>query len=269
MPSPFPGMDPYIEDPEVWSDFHGRLAAEISSHLNKQIQPRYVARMTPRTTYEIVEIADKRGIIPDVGVWRQTPIIRETTTTAYVTSTAPVQSQVQLELPIELFTVEIRQVGTMRLVTAIEILSPVNKRRGHDAFDEYLQKRRDLLRSAAHLIEIDLLRAGTRPPLARPVPPAPYYVMLSRVSKRPQVDVWPIQLTDSLPKLPVPLLEPDEDAHLDLAHVVSQVYENGGYATLIDYQEPPSPPPLSENELQFVDALLKPIRVKIQHVTTD
>jgi len=253
-------MDPYIEDPEVWSDFHGGLAAEIRTHLNRQIQPRYVARMTPRSTYEVVEIAEKRGIIPDVGIWHQTPSVLQEKGTLLVTPATPVQSAVQLELPIELFTVEIREVGTMRLVTAIEILSPVNKRRGHDAFDEYLQKRRELLRSAAHLIEIDLLRGGTRPPLAHSVPRAPYYIMLSRVSKRPQVDVWPIQLREQLPKLPVPLLESDHDAHLDLTQVVSQVYENGGYATIIDYKQPPPPPRLTDSETEYVKSLLKPLR---------
>ncbi len=64
MPSPFPGMDPYIEHPEVWSDFHGDLAAEIRAELNKVIQPRYVARLTPRVTYEIVEIDDSSQYPP-------------------------------------------------------------------------------------------------------------------------------------------------------------------------------------------------------------
>ena len=260
MPSPFPGMDPYIEDPEVWSDFHGGLAAEIRTALNHQIQPRYVARMTPRTTYEVVEIAEKRRVYPDVGVWHHEPSQARDAMAVYTISPAPVESAVELELSLELYTVEIREVGTLRLVTAIEILSPVNKRPGHDAYDEYLQKRRDLLRSAAHLVEIDFLRGGKRPPLARAVPNAPYYIMLSRVSKRPQVDVWPIQLHEPLPKIPVPLLEPDEDAQLDLAHVVSQVYENGGYATIIDYKNAPPPPRLSESESQYVDALLKPLR---------
>ena len=73
MPSPFPGMDPYIEHPEVWSDFHGDFAAEIRAELNKVIQPRYVARLTPRVTYEIVAIDDTRNVRPDVGIWQPRP----------------------------------------------------------------------------------------------------------------------------------------------------------------------------------------------------
>jgi len=47
MSSPFPGMDPYIEDPEIWGDFHAALATEIRTQLNRTIQPRYVARLIP------------------------------------------------------------------------------------------------------------------------------------------------------------------------------------------------------------------------------
>lgn len=220
MPSPFPGMDPYIEDREVWSDFHGGLANEIRGMLNGLIQPRYVARLTPYVTYEIIEI-------------------------------------VPLEFPLRLYTVEIRQAGTMLLVTAIEILSPVNKRPGHEAHSDYLRKRRELLRSQAHFIEIDLLRGGERSPLERPVPPAPYYVTLSRVDRRPHVAVWPIQLADKLPVLPVPLLEPDPDAPLDLGAAVAAVYERGGYATLIDYGRPPPPPELSQDEAAWLDEYLR------------
>jgi len=258
MPSPFPGMDPYIEHPEVWSDFHGDLAAEIRADLNKTIQPRYVARLVPRVTYEIVEIEKPRNVRPDVGVWHpRSGLEREAGGQAAVLTPAPVQNMIAMELPLRLFTVEILEAGTLQLVTAIEILSPVNKQPGRDAHDEYLRKRRELLRSSAHIIEIDLLRQGRRPPLERPVPAAPYYVVLSRVDSRPYVDVWPIQLCEKLPPIPVPLVEPDPDVTLDLGLIVAAVYERGGYATLIDYSQPP-PPPLSETESAWLDDLLRP-----------
>src|SRR2546425_1012245 len=79
MPSPFPGMDPYIEDPEIWSDFHGGVADEMRAELNRVLSPRYVARMTPRVTYEIVEIAERRPERPDVGVWQPQPPSGEVT----------------------------------------------------------------------------------------------------------------------------------------------------------------------------------------------
>lgn len=259
MPSPFPGMDPYIEDPEIWSDFHAGLATEIRSRLNAQILPRYVARITPRVTYEIIEIEEKRLIKPDIGVWQPAPATAAGLATA-ATFTPPIESLVTFELPLRLFTVEVHEVGTLRLVTSIEVLSPVNKRPNHEAYDEYQRKRRALLRSQAHLLEIDLLRGGTRPRLETPIPPAPYYTVLSRVQKRPRVEVWAIQLRDRLPILPIPLLEPDPDAVLDLGAAVASVYDDGGYAILIDYLKPPPSPPLSDEEKTFVNLQIESIR---------
>ena len=262
MPSPFPGMDPYIEDPEIWSDFHGGVADEMRAELNRVLSPRYVARMTPRVTYEIVEIAERRHIRPDVGVWQPQPPSGEVTSGMAVMTAVPVESLVQIELPLRLYTVEVHETGTLRLVTAIEVLSPVNKRPSHEAYQDYLRKRRQLLRSETHLIEIDLLRGGERPPLECPVPPAPYYVTLSRAHQRPVVDVWPIQLWESLPVLPVPLLEPDPDVPLDLGTVVAAVYERGAYTRLIDYRLPPPPPALAEAQATWLEEHLRAQKVR-------
>lgn len=260
MPSPFPGRDPYIETPRIWSDFHGDLAGEIRAELNRTIRPTYYAGLTPYVTYETIEVTQRKteGIRPDVGIWK-TAAGPLATATVPLVETEPVESMVTLELPLELFSVEIRTAADDFLVTSIEILSPVNKRRGHDAHIDYLRKRRELLRSAAHLIEIDLLRAGVRPPLDQPVPLAPYYVMLSRATRRPHVAVWPIPLNARLPVIPVPLLEPDPDVSLDLGAIVASVYERGGYDTRIDYRQPVPPPALSAEESAWVAGLLEPL----------
>lgn len=232
MLSPFPGMDPYIEAPRIWSDFHAGLAGEIRAVLNREIRPSYFAALIPYCTRIPVEINHKDSF----------------------------ESAVSLELPFELFSVEICTARDEISVTSIEILSPVNKQRGHDAHLDYFRKRRDLLRSAAHLVELDLLRGGVRPPLEQPVPLAPYYVMLSRVTHRPHVSVWPIVLNARLPVLPIPLLEPDPDVLLDLGAVVASIYERGGYDARIDYRTPVPPPALAEEETAWVEQLLAPIR---------
>jgi uncharacterized protein DUF4058 len=252
MPSPFPGMDPWIEDPEIWSDFHGDLAAEIRASLNGVISPRYVARLVPRVTYEEVDVARVRAIRPDVEVWRSGEPGERSPRSGGTALRAPAESTIPLEVPLLLYGIEVRQTATMQLVTAIEILSPVNKRRSHEAHESYLRKRREVLRSEVHLLEIDLLRAGERPPLSQPVPASPYYVVLSRVDRRPTVDVWPIRLQDELPIVPVPLLPPDPDAPLDLGASARAVYDRGAYAPQIDYRNPPPPPPLSEEETAWV-----------------
>ena len=100
--------------------------------------------------------------------------------------------------------VEIRDVEERRLVTAIEVLSPTNKR--GPGVEEYRKKRQELLSSEVHYLEVDLLRVGERFPLAGPLPSVPYFVFLSRVNRRPRVEVWPIPLEQPLPTVPVPLL---------------------------------------------------------------
>jgi hypothetical protein len=253
MPSPFPGMDPYIEQSKLWVDFHNGLADEIRAQLNSLIRPDYFARLTPYTTYEVIGInqVKRQSIRPDVGVLLREQAVR-TMPRPIVIEKAPVESLVENEAQVDLLSVEIYQTNDEVLVTAIEILSPVNKQPGHEAYSDYLRKRRELLRSDVHLMEIDLLRAGTRPPLQRPVPTAPYYVTLSRVNRRPQVEVWPLQLKAKLPVLPVPLLAPDPDAPLDLGQAVAMVYERGGYDVQIDYTQPVPPPALTDEEAAWV-----------------
>jgi hypothetical protein len=233
----------------------------MRAQLNSVLQPRYVARLTPRVIYDIIEVAERRNVRPDVGVWQPQPPNGDLGRVALIIAT-PVESLVQMELPLRLYTVEVRETGTLRLVTAIEVLSPVNQRSGHEAYHDYLRKRRQLLHSEAHLIEIDLLRGGERPPLAGPVPLAPYYVTLSRAYRRPVVEVWPIQLWEKLPVLPVPLLDPDPDVPLALGAVVATVYERGAYARLIDYHLPPPPPPLLEIEAAWLDKYLRTQQVR-------
>jgi hypothetical protein len=158
-------------------------------------------------------------------------------------------------MPVRLAGVEVRAAGTDTLVTAIEILSPINKRHGRER-QRYLRKRRELLRSEVHVMELDLLRGGERSPLETALPPAAYYVTLARSDRRPYVDVWPIQLTERLPLLPVPLSAPDPDVPLDLHTVAKAVYERGGYTTRIDYRQPVPPPALEPDQQAWVEQLL-------------
>ncbi|MGV3720508.1 MAG: DUF4058 family protein, partial [Actinomycetota bacterium] len=152
MGSPFPGMDPYIEQPRLWPDFHGNLAGELQAQLNRQISPRYFARLTPYETYETVEVDKTRGFRPDLGIY---PLPTRTPSTGGVTATITpptAECYIPLELPLTIYGIEVRLTGSEVLVTAIEILSPLNKRSGHEAHSDYLRKRRALLRSAAHFI---------------------------------------------------------------------------------------------------------------------
>lgn len=266
MPSPFPGMDPYIEQPEIWTDFHNNLASEIQANLNEVLMPDYFAELEPYVTYETLQIGSIKATYPDITVAQPYPAqdkasssarLQQAATTLTI-DPAPVLSEVDAEVPIRLYHVQVRSIVHEQLVTVIEILSPVNKRVRHEAYDHYLQKRREILRSGAvHLLEIDLLRGGTRPPLLKPVPEASYYVSLARIDNRPQVEVWPIQLTDKLPTLPVPLIAPDPDVPLDLQSIVNSVYRRAAYSIRVDYSQPVPPPKLAENESEWVEERLR------------
>ncbi|MEZ4623022.1 MAG: DUF4058 family protein [Caldilineaceae bacterium] len=262
MPSPFPGMDPYIEARREWSDFHVDLATELRTVLNTMLATNYYAVTTTYATYDIIQVAqqDRRSISPDVSVWQITSSGPSPAGVAVI-DPPTVRSRVPLEVEVRIANVEVHETGTDRLVTAIEILSPVNKRTGPQR-DKYLRKRRELFNTDVHVIEVDLLRGGQRSPLEITPPLAAYYISLGRAGNRPTVDVWAIQLWERLPRIPVPLLYPDPDVVIDLGAIVNAVYERGAYSRRLDYTQSPPPPELSDKELQWVDELLLPYRTQ-------
>jgi hypothetical protein len=156
-------------------------------------------------------------------------------------------SPIPEEVPV--VSVEIRDVAQRRLVTLLEILSPVNKI-GEGA-REYAERRAALLATQTHLVELDLVRRGTRIALLGEAPPAPYYVYLSRAERRPLTAVWPVSLRDRLPTIPVPLLPPDQDVALNLQLAVDECFALVGYERLIDYTHPPPSPELAPEDQQW------------------
>ncbi|MFN8493936.1 MAG: DUF4058 family protein [Caldilineaceae bacterium] len=247
MPSPFPGMAPYLEG-YLWPDLHHRLATEISKQLMAKIAPRYVARIVVRTLIEEIQSRETVGVMmPDVEVFtgRQrsarlapSPIpsiaLAEPITPA--TTTIPQTFTVEVDIP----SVEIRDVASGLLVTSIEILSPVNKY--GEGWDEDQTKRHRVINAQANLLEIDLLRRGKRPVRTQDTPRAPYYIFLTRAQTPQRVDIWAIQLRDALPTLPVPLRPPDADVAINLQKVFTTIYDEARYDLSIDYGEPPDPP---------------------------
>lgn len=248
MPSPFPGMDPYLEGSE-WTSVHAELAAEIARQLTPRLAPRYVARAQKR--FVVVRPETEEGVAvtatalyPDDAVAEALPGPRG------ISHGGPAVGAAVLSVPLEMVTVmpesvplvsvEIRDTAERRLVTAIEILSPTNKR--GDGREEYLEKRQRLLLSTAHLLEIDLLREGHRVPMRQPLPDFPYFVLLSRADRRPLTHVWPIALDQPLPTVPVPLRSGDADVPLDLQLVFTRVYDMLRFDLTADYTRPPEVP---------------------------
>ncbi len=237
MPNPLPGMDPYLEG-EMWVEFHQELAHAIKAQLLPRLRPKYVALLAKHYAfdYSTLEVATtpQKVVYPDIHVTR----LRETAAFQYAPSSliAPVELTNPLPESVPLLGVEIRDVAQRELVTVIEILSPVNKY-GKGA-EDYAEKRFALLQTQTHLLEIDLLRRGTRIELIGELPPAAYYIYLSRWNRRPRTEVWPIALRDRLPTVPVPLLRPDADVPLELQAAFTDGYELVGYEQLLNYREP-------------------------------
>jgi hypothetical protein len=251
MPNPFPGMDPYLEG-ELWSTVHTDLAAEIARQLAPKVLPKYLVLSTQRIVVATPDPTESpRQRFPDVGVVKASAGRRSKASAA---ADGPVIVKARIPVRIPQTTVEIRDAAQRRLVTAIELLSPTNKR--GDGRREYLRKRRQLLRSSAHLLEIDLLRVGHRFPVADPLPPAEYYVFLSRARRRSRVEVWPIRLSQPLPRVRVPLLRGDSDVTLDLQAALRAVYNILRYDVGIDYTRPP-PGPLAPEQAAWVEQRLR------------
>jgi hypothetical protein len=232
-------MDPYLEGSH-WTSVHTQLSVEIARQLAPKLRPRYLAFATKRfvmDVYEDVSVTTSH-IYPDVGVAERGGVAvapKERSITA-----APLRLVTEMPDLVPHVNVEIRDTANQRLVTSIEVLSPTNKR--GEGYEEYLAKRRQLLLSTAHLMEIDLLRQGQRVPMRQPLPTTPYFVFLSRADCRPYVEVWPIALTDPLPTVPIPLLADDPDVPLDLQLALTTVYDVAGYDLACDYSRPPEVP---------------------------
>ena len=133
-------------------------------------------------------------------------------------------------------------VPEQRLVTSIEVLSPSNKRPGTPGHELYLRKRQSLLLGDANLVEIDLLRGGSRMPMLDRWPDSPYTVLVARARKFDLCRVWPVYFQMRSPSIPIPLLKPDPDLLLDLQPMIDSIYQRSRYERSIDYRRPLAPP---------------------------
>jgi hypothetical protein len=255
MSTPFPGMDPYLEG-KLWGVFHHDLATAVRHLLIPKLRPRYYP-FTERyflVDAEEIAIAEMR-INPDVAVVRESPKAKLADGAAGV-ATAPLRMRLPAPRPrrVAHYRIAIRDVEKRKLITAIEFLSPTNKR--GEGRRQYLGKRDLLLGSRVHLVEIDLLRLGRRLPMQEPLPSVEYFVFVSRAHQRPTTDVWPISIREPLPVIPIPLRRKDPEVLLDLEQALAKVYDEGDFDSIIDYGNPPEPP-LTRRQDAWADRWLR------------
>lgn len=258
MPNPFPGMNPYLEQPGLWPQVHNRLIVAIADDITPQVAPKYRVSIEERiyTTTEplpLVGIADVAVGPANVESTSGQDDERHARTAAQLI--AP--RRVQVPLPVEVTErfLEVRLVQTNAVIGLIEVLSPTNKRPG-EGRTTYETKRQKILGSATSLVEIDLLRGGSPMPLGDAIR-KPYSILVSRSANRPNAELYEFDLSQPSPSFPVPLQPEDAEPIVPLQRLIDDLYNRARFDLAIDYSQPVKPD-LSSQEAAWVRAVLNP-----------
>lgn len=247
MPSPFPGMNPYLEQDGHWHDFHRSFLPEARKLLVPQVVPNYVIKI------EEHQFVHEQSADDESSFARADPA----TIVAAAGSAPAGPISVMLDIPpiTRIPYLEILDRQNDQLVTVVELLSPCFKDNGTFR-EQYVARRRQYIWRNINLVEIDLLRGGPRMPM-KGLAPCDYSMLVYRPQNWPSADVWPLQLADQLPNLPVPLRAGEPEASLDLQAVLHSIYDAAGYASYI-YTNPPEPPLTAEQQAWAQQFLPKP-----------
>ncbi|MFI5454222.1 MAG: DUF4058 family protein [Isosphaerales bacterium] len=259
MQSPFPGMDPYLE--QFWGDVHHTMINRSRAAIQKQLPGDLVARVDERVFVEPSE-GLPRNIIPDVRVVergrREEPVLRASNGVAVA---EPLVVHIERDEPVRQGFIEIIDLKSgRRVVTVIEIISPSNKVPGPGR-DLYLKKQEELRQGGVSLVEINLNRTGSHVlmvPFGR-IPegqPTPYAACIRRGWKPLEIEYYRIPLRERLPAIAIPLRRQDRDVPLDLQALLNECCEEGRYVEDIDYREDPDPP-LKPDDAHWADSLLR------------
>jgi hypothetical protein len=253
----FPGMDPYLEDPLLWTGVHASLIVYVRNYLQPQLQPRYVAAIEERV---FVEMPDQDRI-PDVWIKRRRRDKVTTGSVATIEADEPIVVEVPgLEIHEGYVTILDLRSG-QELVTVIEVVSPTNKYQGPGRAS-YREKQEEVRASTVHLVEIDLLRTGSHvlavpERIAQSKGPYHYLGCVNRAEGlRNHFDLYPTKLSQRLPRMRIPLREGDADVVLDVQAILEQTYDDGCYDDRIDYQQP-CRPPLIPRDRSWANKILK------------
>jgi hypothetical protein len=255
VPSPFPGMDPYLEHPSAWHNVHHRLITAIADDLAPQLLPKYQVLIEER----IYQVEGQDSILvgaPDVTIQKtQIDDCGTVGKLATVPSTQPISVTLAIPETVRQGYLEVREIVTGQVVTVVEVLSPVNKRPGKGRVD-YESKRAIILASSSHLVEIDLLRQWKPMPIQEEEVQSTYRILVSINAQRPKADLYAFNLSDTIPCFPLPLRSGDEPPLVNLRALLDGIYDRSGYGFVIDYAQAPIPP-LTNAEAEWAKAWLK------------
>ncbi len=254
--SPFPGMDPYLE--QSWRDVHHKLCTYSCDDLQAQLGGGLIARIDERLTVEL-SAEQSRNLYPDVRVVEHPAGWNEPAGSSAASAVAePIIVEFQHEDHFEGF-IEIVEPRGGRVITVIEFISLSNKLAGAGR-EQYQKKQWQLMEGGVSLVEINLLRAGS-PVMQAPLSLIPtrartdYQAIVHRSWDGIKYMIYPMPLRAPLPRIKIPLRQTDPEAVLDLQSLIDRVYRNGAYHIEIDYRKPPLPS-LSADDAAWADALI-------------
>ncbi|WP_414622385.1 DUF4058 family protein [Calothrix sp. CCY 0018] len=251
MNNPFPGMNPYLEQPELWHQVHNRLIVAIADEITPQVVPQYHVAIEERV---YSSVSDNLLVgIADVAVSRRND---SSEGVAVMTQELVQPTKVSVPVPEETTErfLEVRSTQSGEVVSVIEILSPKNKRskQGREAYEN---KRNKILASRTNFIEIDLLRIG-EPMLIMGASITDYSILVSRGYHRPEADLYGFNLKESIPTFPVPLKQGEQEPLVDLQKLLNEVYQKARFDLVIDYSQSVKPS-LSAEDKNWVEEILK------------
>ncbi len=257
MPSPFPGMDPYLEHPSTWPNVHHRVITAIAISLAPHLRPKY--RVVVEEAIYQTDGQDSLLVgIPDTSVLQSSARITESTATnvAVASPVQPFTIILPLAKEIKQGYLEVRDLASSEVVTAIEVLSPANKREGKGR-KQYQAKREMILASGTNLVEIDLLRQYKPMLTLRDTLEKNYRILaISESQQRPKASLYAFNLANPIPPFPLPLRPEDENPIVNLQLLLDEIYYQSSYDLVIDYSQKPIPP-LSKVDRIWADELLK------------
>lgn len=249
MPSPFPGMNPYFEDPELWPGVHHWLIIEIANALNRQLSDKYVVAVNVQMYETSLFSSTLIGIHDDLAIANYQTLNKRTDVAVPITVNVPSSQTIKQGY------LEVKRVGTGEVITAIELLTYVNKQTGKGR-EQYEDKRQTILDSSTHLVEIDLLRKGRRMKIVPYGIKSDYRILVSPKKRRPQADLYVFNLREAIPGFPLPLRPEDSEPVLDLKTVIDEIYDRGYYEDILDYSKDPVPS-LSKTDAVWAEQLLR------------
>jgi len=230
-------MDPYLETPAFWSDFHATFINYWREAVADHLPDNYEARIDERVNLVEVQPQKIRRFEPDVAITQGPRSPGGAAAASGVATLEPVVVPLLIEEETRETYIQILHRRDRTLVAVLELLSPSNKEEPDRS--TYLARRNTLLHHDVHLVELDLLLKGQRIPLGDAYPAGQYFALVADATRRPNCDIYAWTMRQLLPQIPIPLRPPDPAVWIDLAAVFAITYERGRYARSLDYTQPP------------------------------